>query len=253
MTLTTEQWHQRYIQQASWTRSLRTHIFSRIGVNASTRLVDIGCGTGVLERELNSLSSPVQFGLDINEQNLSFAKNIFPYSCYIQGDCLQLPFRGAEFDLTLCHFLLLWIKEPLKALREMVRVTRPGGWVLALAEPDYGGRIDFPSELSKIGVWQKTALINQVANPLMGRELNRLFHQAGLVEIEIGVLGGQWNDQLKEIDHQIEWEIIEDDLSQNENYVEQAEQLKALDKDAWETGARVLYVPTFYAFAKVKG
>ena len=62
----------------------------------------------------------------------------------------------------------------------MVRVTHPGGFVLALAEPDYGGRIDYPTELSQIGDWQKNALKQQGANPLMGRELRSIFSHAGI-------------------------------------------------------------------------
>ncbi len=51
---------------------------------------------------------------------------------------------------------------------EMVRVTRPHGFVLALAEPDYGGRIDYPSELSTIGNWQIEAAEGARGKPVYG-------------------------------------------------------------------------------------
>ena len=40
---------------------------------------------------------------------------------------MRCPFTNASFDLTFCHYLLLWLKDPLSAIKEMKRVTRPGG------------------------------------------------------------------------------------------------------------------------------
>jgi ubiquinone/menaquinone biosynthesis C-methylase UbiE len=251
MELTTYQWHQRYFQQAQWTRNIRDHIFSKVDINPSTKLLDVGCGTGVLEREYYLSFSLAPYAIDINVNNLGFAQGYAPNSLYLQADCLELPFLRQAFDITACHFLLLWIKESLNALREMVRVTRPDGFVLALAEPDYGGRIDFPAELTNIGTWQEDSLKNQGANPNVGRELRSLFHMAGLTEIEVGVLGGQWKDGTVAQGYEQEWEIIEADLAQNEEFNRQAMQLKSLDKQAWHTGQRLLYVPTFYAMGKV--
>jgi SAM-dependent methyltransferase len=66
--------------------------------------------------------------------------------CNSQADRHTLPFQPV-FDVTFCHFLLLWVSNPEKVVAEMGRVTRPGGSV-RLAEPDYGGRIDYPESLS---------------------------------------------------------------------------------------------------------
>ena len=81
----------------------------------------------------------------------------------------------ASFDICLCHFLLLWIANPLAALKEMRRIVKPGGWVLALAEPDYGSRIDFPPELEALGQAQSKALQSQCADVSVGRKLRGLF------------------------------------------------------------------------------
>jgi ubiquinone/menaquinone biosynthesis C-methylase UbiE len=253
MAFTTDQWHQRYLQQAQWTQSIRFYIYSKAKIGKTARLLDIGCGTGVLEKEFETVYQNKPFSLDLSSQVLRFARSYAPAARYTQADGMQLPFDDNNFDISLCHFLLLWITQPLKALKEMVRVTCPGGYVIALAEPDYGGRIDFPPELSKIGSWQVEALKGQGANPQAGRELRSLFHQAGLTEIEAGVLGGQWIDQEGDLGHEMEWEVLKADLSQNDDFNIQAEQLEKLDQMARITGKRILYVPTFYAWGKVRG
>ena len=95
----------------------------------------------------------------------------------------------------------------------MRRVTRPGGWVLAMAEPDYGGRIDYPEDLIYLGELQETALRRQGAETRLGRRLSALFHAAGLQEVETGVLGGQWRDAPSLEDLAREWEVLEVDLA----------------------------------------
>ena len=51
----------------------------------------------------------------------------------------------------------------------------------------------------------------------------------GLINTEVGVLGGQWGNNNTESDIELEWEVIQSDLSQNDEYLMYAEQLKELD------------------------
>ena len=96
------------------------------------------------------------------------------------GMACHLPFADQSFDVVLCHFLLLWLKTPVVALKEMARVCMPGGAVLALAEPDHDSRIDSPLELEKLGRLQTHGLKEQGANTRAGRQLSGWFIQAGL-------------------------------------------------------------------------
>ncbi len=128
-------------------------------------------------------------GLDLNAAYLKLARRHAPRAHLSRGDAYQLPYRPGSFDVAYCHFVLLWLARPAAALAEMVRVTRPGGAVLALAEPDYGGRIDYPDELAALGAKQATALKNQGADPILGRRLAALLVEAGLDAVESGVPG----------------------------------------------------------------
>jgi ubiquinone/menaquinone biosynthesis C-methylase UbiE len=231
MTLSTAEWHQRYLQQAKWTQNLRTYLYHKANLQNCSRILDVGCGTGVLDQELVDYTTAISFGVDISNIPLRYAHEYASKSIYTQADGLFLPFAERRFNVTYCHFLLLWLKHPGQAVEEMVRVTRENGFILALAEPDYGGRIDYPPDLSKIGAWQSEALKQQGANPYMGRE---------------------WFSESSDRDNNIEWEVIRSDMHGNIEFRKQADQLEALDQEARKNNSRILFVPTFYAIGTVK-
>jgi ubiquinone/menaquinone biosynthesis C-methylase UbiE len=247
MTMSTYRWHQRFQQQARWTKSIRKYIYDKIGIQHARRVLDVGCGTGILLDELNQISSFSPYGTDINHSSISFAHRFVPDSILSQSDALYLPYRTGSFDISLCHFLLLWVKNPVKVMEEMSRVVQPGGYVLALAEPDYGGRIDFQVELAQIGDWQIESLKDQGANPFIGRELRSLFYIAGLTNVEVGALGGQWNEEQTQEDIELEWEVIISDLIVKNEFMQSANEFKELDLSSRKNYRRILYVPTFYA------
>ena len=251
MSLTPADWHQRFVQQAQWTQDLRAYLYPKAGIDEANRILDLGCGTGALWEEIQNRSQATLVGLDHHLPHLRWARQTGG-AVLVLGNVHQLPHQDDSFDVSLFHFTLMWLKDPQQALQETKRVTRPGGAVLALAEPDYGGRIDYPPKLEKLGRWQTKALRQQGADPLMGRKLGHLFKQVGLVERETGVLGGQWSGPPSPEAWQREWEILEADLKEkNFRDTETLKSLKALDKSAWERGERVLFVPTFYAFGRV--
>jgi SAM-dependent methyltransferase len=247
MELTAAEWHERYTQQARWTENLREYLFERAGIQSARRVLEVGCGTGVLLSELQNRTQALIYGLDINLENIQFAVDAAPVALLSQADGLALPFPRGFFDLTFCHFLLLWVSKPEQIAAEMRRVTRPGGSVIALAEPDYGGRIDYPEELAELGRRQAAALRNQGADPRMGRRLAEVFHRSGLLDVEIGVLGGQWMGKPSRQDWELEWNVLQSDLGKGQNL----DSLRSLDLAARERGERVLFVPTFYAYGKV--
>ena len=251
MALDLATWHARFRQQAGWTRELRQTLLRRSGMAQARSVLEVGAATGALTGELSLDWQARVFGLDLEWTRLAYARLRDQRTCFAQADAHFLPFRSGSFDLSLCHFLLLWVRDPAGAVSEMRRVTRPGGFVLALAEPDYGSRIDFPNSLAEIGRAQRAALIAQGANPDIGRELGRLFVLAALGEVEVGVLGAQWAGPPSRADFDMEWSVLEDDLQASPT-AEVRERLRMLDWTARERGERILYVPTFYAIGRVE-
>ncbi len=249
--LSQQEWHDRYVQQARWTSSVRRFLFQQVSAPDKRAVLEVGCGSGAILGELREQFQTV-YGIDfdINILHLAHYLRQDETARLVCADGLHLPFLEAAFSLTCCHFYLLWVTDPLQAVREMRRVTRVGGYVLALAEPDYGGRIDYPEGLAKLGQLQREALLRQGADPLMGRKVKALFHRAGLRNVRAGVLGGEWGEPPEPGFMASEWKILESDLSildKPENFGT----LKELDVKAWQNGERILYVPTFYAAGQV--
>jgi SAM-dependent methyltransferase len=238
--------HKRFSQQANWTESLRKYLFKQVTLPVGANLLEVGCGTGAILSRLDAYTQGVYWGLDKNLPSLQFARQAANNALLVGGDGARLPFRSASFHAVLSHFLFLWVADAGVVLAEMIRVTRPGGAVIALAEPDYGARIDYPDELAGLGSLQAIALQHQGADPEMGRRLPGLFHNAGLIKIETGILGGQWLGPPSTAAWKSEWETLESDLA-GLVAPKRLEQLKALDSAAYQSGERVLFVPTFYA------
>jgi ubiquinone/menaquinone biosynthesis C-methylase UbiE len=249
MELSTAEWHQRFLQQARWTESVRRYLLSRMDRKPGFRILETGCGTGAVTQTLEVSPLSNRYGIDWNLKSLQLAQRADPVTSYTAGDAYRLPFASHSMDAVVCHYFLLWIADPRAVLAEMMRVTRPGGWVMAFAEPDYGGRIDHPAALVELGQLQRAALKRQGADPEMGRKLSGLFHAAGLQQIETGLLGGQWSGNPDPDAIEMEWKILSADLSPILPK-DQIEAFKAADAAAWQSGDRVLFLPTFYGMGR---
>ncbi len=241
-------WHARYLQQAHWTEQLRQYLFNKAGLASAQQTLELGCGTGAVLADF-PLQAGVH-GLDKNLAALEQAALHAPLACLTCGDGASLPFANSVFDVSFCHFVLLWVADAAQVVSEMRRVTRPGGAVLALAEPDYGGRIDYPEELSEAGCWQIQALRGQGADPEMGRKLAGIFTRAGLKQVETGVIGGEWKGSLPASEQDLEWQVLAEDLA-DQVPLQNIQKLITVDKLARERGQRILYVPTFFSWGIV--
>jgi SAM-dependent methyltransferase len=241
-------WHRRYLQQSQWTADVRRHLFESAGLGAGARVLEVGCGTGAVMSQLAGENAFELYGVDINRANLAFAKTENAAFQLTQADGHRLPYPDGVFDAVFCHYLLLWVHDPVKVLAEMRRVARPSGAVIALAEPDHAGRIDAPPPLDQLGELQTQALANQGADATLGRRLRGLFHQAGLVNVTIGLLGAEWKAQSRP--DPTEWQVLREDLKGLVSEMNLAA-FKAADQQAREDGSRVLFIPTFYAIGRV--
>lgn len=235
-------WHARYSQQAAWTQDLRRYILEKAGLARAKRILEVGCGSGAILSGLPE-SPAARFGLDLDLSMLRQSRVNAAEVALIRADGHDLPYPDKTFDIAYCHYLLLWTKNPLRVVKEMARVSR---CVIAFAEPDYGGRVDEPVELKRLGELQNESLRRQGANPLFGSMLAETFFQAGIKIEEAGEIQGRETTRLSDgQDH--EWEVIESDLRRVVTG-EEIQKMKALDEKARSAGRRVLYVPTFFAW-----
>lgn len=250
MPLSRDEWHRRFQIQAQWTEALRLYFFDLVKKDNLKAVLDVGCGTGALLPEMGLLSPAQIYGLDINIEHLKMALRVSPESGLICSDVHHLPFKANSFDLVTCHYFLMWVGNPQHAMSELHRIARPGGCVVAFAEPDYGGRIDYPPEFIRIKDYQISSLLAAGADPRMGRKLKSLFGTGGFSDLEYGVYQGFWKGDLSEQEFESEWSVLKDDLSGVLNKAE-IQALKKHDIRTRQQGSRIDYVPTFYAWGKV--
>lgn len=240
-------WHARYLQQATWTRDLRAYLFDKAGLSNARRVLEVGCGTGAILRDLPTSAS--LHGLDLDPAALAQCRIHASNATLVRGDGLFLPYPDEIFDILYCHYFLLWVSDPVQAVREMKRVTRINGHILALAEPDYSSRVDKPDELKILGEWQRESLKRQGADPGFGSRLAETFFQAEIELLETGTIRGAGNEASVN-EREMEWAVLKADLA---GYVpdEEIQKMKLLDEQAWARGERILHVPTYFAWGRV--
>jgi demethylmenaquinone methyltransferase/2-methoxy-6-polyprenyl-1,4-benzoquinol methylase len=104
--------------------------------------LDVACGSGKLTAELARIAGAQGrvIGLDFSPQMLQVARRDHPGVEFIEGDALTLPFDDASFDASTIAFGLRNLADPVKGLREMLRVIRRGGRsvVLEFVRPPAG-------------------------------------------------------------------------------------------------------------------
>jgi SAM-dependent methyltransferase len=140
----------KHLRDNWWTEAFTTFLKDTLQPRAGSRLLDVGCGTGMPEVQLSRLriSQVSFFGVDvlparvIEAVGAAKAHNI--RARYAAGDGCKLPFGDGKFDSTFCIAVLQHVRDVEGAVAEMARVTKPGGRVLAV-EPDNRARYWYSS------------------------------------------------------------------------------------------------------------
>jgi SAM-dependent methyltransferase len=137
---------------AAWFGELRDYwwnvdhlalIAARFELGAVRSVLDVGCGVGHWGRLLAAVlpGDAMVVGVDREPKWVSEAirlaaqRGFADRFRYQEGVAEGLPFENGSFDLVTCQTLLIHVRDARAVLQEMLRVTKPGGWLLA-AEPN---------------------------------------------------------------------------------------------------------------------
>jgi SAM-dependent methyltransferase len=149
------------------------------------RLLDVGSGPGTITADLASLVAPGEVvALEVNDEAAAATRAGAPGVDVRVGDVHALPFADGEFDVVHAHQVLQHVADPVRALREMARVTRPGG-VVAARDSDYATFAWWP-RLPELDRWLELYDAAARANggePDAGRRLLSWAHAAGLDDV----------------------------------------------------------------------
>ncbi len=114
------------------TRRWRRVVVNAVGAAPGQRVLDLAAGTGTSSEPFADAGVDV-VACDFSVGMLKVGKRRRPDIDFIAGDATNLPFADNSFDAATISFGLRNVVDPKKALREMLRVTKPGG-TLVVAE-----------------------------------------------------------------------------------------------------------------------
>ena len=122
--------YQRYMGRYS--RPLAEKFVDLVGVRRGDRVLDVGCGPGVLTAPLvERCGAENVAAVDPSPSFAHAAGELFPGVDVREAGAEALPFEDAGFDAALAQLVVQFMTDPVAGLREMGRVTRPGGIVSA--------------------------------------------------------------------------------------------------------------------------
>ena len=195
--------YRRYLESKPWLNQLYTSFFD---TRPGQRIVDVGCGPGDFTRQLARLSNQKAtiLGIDSSEKSIQAAiadtkkAGFHRTVSYKMGDVYKIPLEDGYADLTCCRTLLMHLTDPLMAVREMARITKPGGSILAVE----GGRMGTfydpdDEEFSRLSERAYNAWIDGIRKLErktfgIGERLPGIFREAGLTSIKAEVQANAW-------------------------------------------------------------
>jgi SAM-dependent methyltransferase len=181
-------------------------------------LLDVGCGPGTITADLAGLVAHVT-AIEMAEEVLDIARaELDLRGCrnvaLAVGDVNALDFPDDSFDVVHAHQVLQHLADPVRALREMRRVCRPGG-VVAARDADYEAFTWFPA-VAELDEWlelYRGAARANGAEPDAGRRLLSWAHRAGFDDVTATSStwcfatadarrswGGMWADRIRRSD-----------------------------------------------------
>jgi SAM-dependent methyltransferase len=183
----------RYLETATAQTEMQRYkqkSYDLLGANPGTHLLDVGCGIG---DDARALAERVGrggrvVGLDssavlIEEAHRRGESQHFSLEFRV-GDVSHLEFPDENFDGCRADRVFMHLENREQALREMVRVTRPGGRIV-VREPDWDTLVIDHSDCNLTQHILSHHFAQSIRHAHTGRQLYRLFQQAGLENIEV--------------------------------------------------------------------
>ncbi len=123
-----------------WSAPLTGEFLRSADVRVTGQVLDVGCGPGVLTAVLvDRYGAPAVAAIDPSESFVAATRERLPGVDVRQGTAEALPYDDGSFDAALAQLVVHFMTDPVAGLRDMGRVTRPGGVVAACVWDHAGG------------------------------------------------------------------------------------------------------------------
>jgi ubiquinone/menaquinone biosynthesis C-methylase UbiE len=170
--------------------------YERMRVQPGQKVLDVGCGPGTDTIPLAQWvgSSGQVIGVDYDAEMIAEANQralkagVSANVTHKHADAIALPYDANYFDACRSERLFIHLLDPAKALSEMTRVTKPGGWIVVF-DSDLGNISVDASEIETERRLARVFAEHMVNNGYSGRQLYRLFKQQGLADVSAQVCG----------------------------------------------------------------
>ena len=157
------------------------------GLTRAGRVLDVGSGTGALTAKLVERADAVS-AVDPSETFVAAARSRLPGVDVQRAAAEQLPFPDDVFDFAFAQLVVHFMADPVAGLREMARVTRPGGTVAACVWDHAGGGSPLATFWRAVKDLDPRARDESALAGAREGHLAQLFAQAGLHDIESTLL-----------------------------------------------------------------
>src|SRR5262245_42895158 len=115
-----------------WSQLVGDKFIDWLDAPRGLRWLDVGCGNGAFTERIISCSAPAEVvAIDPSKEQLAYASTRpgTKLAKFQLGDAQNLPFADKSFDAAVMALVITFIADPARAVEEMVRVVRPGGWI----------------------------------------------------------------------------------------------------------------------------
>jgi SAM-dependent methyltransferase len=163
-------------------RSYKLRLAELLGPVAGGRYLEVGAGTGADALELGARCGCSVVGVDASETMVAEALRRGLADAVV-ADAHALPFEAAAFDGCWADRTFQHLADPTGALAELVRVTRPGGRVVA-ADPDYETQVTAVGEAA-LAERIRRRRVAHLRNGGLAHRMGALFVQAGLADVQV--------------------------------------------------------------------
>lgn len=237
-----------------------------LALRHTDKVLDAGCGAGAITRTIaRAIPEGHATGLDRDARYVDYARRKASAERlvnidFVTGNVVTLPFEDNLFDVVWSKHLLQWVSQRDSAIKEFLRVARPGGRVIAA---NFDGFLlqHYPEDArvqQDIERWFGAASTQMGFDNWLGRKLPSMFKKAGLVDIRVDVIpdkafSGLGGDSERLWNMQVQWAAAREFSAKVFGSPEAGQEAEKRILDRFNDPRVYFHCPLFYVEGRVPG